>query len=48
MDEIGNNDLASIANCDRTIRVLAKGDAMGLGESEARGTTKYTNGETFS
>jgi hypothetical protein len=48
MDEIGNNDLASIANCDRTIRVLAKGDAMGLGESEARGTTKYTNRETFS
>ena len=27
MDEIGDNDLASIANCDRTIRVLAKGDA---------------------
>jgi hypothetical protein len=48
MDEIGDNDLASIANCDRTIRVLAKGDATGLGESEARGITKYTNRETFS
>ena len=48
MDEIGDNDLASIANCDRTIRVFAKGDAMGLGETEARVTTKYTNREAFS
>jgi hypothetical protein len=48
MDEIGDNEMASIANCGRTIRLLAKGDAMGLGESEARGTTKITNRETFS
>lgn len=30
MDEIGDNDLASIANCDRTIRVLAKGTPWDL------------------
>jgi hypothetical protein len=45
MDEIGDNDLASMANCDGTIGVLAM---IGLGESRRPEPIQYTNRESFS